>query len=104
MSQVCEEYTDVWRYILYVEKFAEASVWPGPEVTRQAQTHAHELSEKFLALRPVPQAGCAYVSEVCKGLNNLSSEDKDKFNEEMMVLEYDLGSLKSWFSVFACIQ
>lgn len=76
----------------------------GPDVKRRGQEFARNLSDLFLALRPVPKYGAPYVIEVCKGLNNLMPEDVAKFAVEMINLKEDVDTLKSWFSVFACIQ
>lgn len=103
MSQVNAEYTPFWNYLCLVGEFVEEAT-VGPEVKRRGQEFARNLSDLFLALRPVPKYGAPYVTEVCKGLNNLTPEDLPKFAVEMINLGEDVETLKSWFSVFACIQ
>lgn len=103
MSQVNPEYTPFWNYLCLVEEFVDECT-VGPDVKRRGQEFARNLSDLFLGLRPVPKYGAPYVSEVCKGLNNLTPEDVAKFAVEMINLGEDVSTLKSWFSVFACIQ
>lgn len=98
------EYANVWDTIVETDKFVIELTTPSEEATRQARALALRLSSEFLALRPVPSQGCPYVSEVCKGLNNLCADNFAKFNLELTVLDSDVGDLMSWFSVFAGVM